>query len=460
MTAAHLSEYENWPGVAREPPGRRPTPYLLSLLAAVYGCAVYDLLDVADYRRMPAADRLILDKTTPARESLPASTVPSPAPAAAAQLAEYHPAQAARAGEAHDIGINSEAVLRGRGYLPATGTALLAALESCPPGHNDADARALAAGLLRYETEASERDRAVMPPAGLRNLVDTGKKDYQACRYRKLTASLPLLLEEGEYAAANLRGDSRQDAHALLAEAYHVAASLLLKAGNRGLACVMADRSMHAARASEDVLAIGSSARILAHVLLDTGHSDQATSLARTTAAKMTAGSPPATPEWLSVYGSLLLRGAIAAARSEDRSAALELLGEADEAAGRLGADANHYWTAFGPVNVLLHRVNIAATLSDAGIALSLAGKVNPQRIGFAERKASFWIDVARARAQRRQYDQALLALLAAEESAPEEVQARSAVRSLVAELYASHPRRPAPLAEFAARVGHSHHDS
>jgi hypothetical protein len=64
MTAAHLSEYENWPGVAREPTGRRPTPYLLSLLAAVYGCTVHDLLDVADYRRMPASDRLILDKTS------------------------------------------------------------------------------------------------------------------------------------------------------------------------------------------------------------------------------------------------------------------------------------------------------------------------------------------------------------------------------------------------------------
>jgi hypothetical protein len=66
MTAAHLCEHENWPGHAKEPSGRRPTPYFLSLLAAVYGCTVHDLLDVADYRHMPPADRLILDKTTPA----------------------------------------------------------------------------------------------------------------------------------------------------------------------------------------------------------------------------------------------------------------------------------------------------------------------------------------------------------------------------------------------------------
>jgi hypothetical protein len=64
MTAAHLCEHENWPGAAHEPTGRKPTPYLLSLLAGVYGCAVDDLLDSADYKHMPASDRLVLDAVT------------------------------------------------------------------------------------------------------------------------------------------------------------------------------------------------------------------------------------------------------------------------------------------------------------------------------------------------------------------------------------------------------------
>jgi hypothetical protein len=66
MTGPHLCEYENWPGEEPEPAGRRPTPYLLSLLAAVYGCTVHDLLDVADYEHMPSADRLIIGKSAPA----------------------------------------------------------------------------------------------------------------------------------------------------------------------------------------------------------------------------------------------------------------------------------------------------------------------------------------------------------------------------------------------------------
>ena len=52
MTAAHLCEHENWPGEGHEPAGRRPTPYLLSLLAAVYGCIVHDLLDADEPHRI------------------------------------------------------------------------------------------------------------------------------------------------------------------------------------------------------------------------------------------------------------------------------------------------------------------------------------------------------------------------------------------------------------------------
>ena len=62
MTASHLSEYENWPGHSPQPAGRRPAPYLLAVLAAVYDCAVADLVDLADREHLRPADLLILDK--------------------------------------------------------------------------------------------------------------------------------------------------------------------------------------------------------------------------------------------------------------------------------------------------------------------------------------------------------------------------------------------------------------
>jgi hypothetical protein len=72
-------------------------------------------------------------------------------------------------------------------------------------------------------------------------------------------------------------------------------------------------------------------------------------------------------PESLSVYGSLLL----------PRRGADELLTEAEDAAARLGDDRNLRWTAFGPTNASLHRVNIAVTLGDAGTAIDVARTVD-----------------------------------------------------------------------------------
>jgi len=100
MTSPHLSEYENWPGEGPDPAGRRPTPYLLSLLAAVYGCTVHDLLDVADYENLPPADRLIIGKSAPPdgqhghtqRPAATAGTGAAPQPKAAARLAPLSPA--------------------------------------------------------------------------------------------------------------------------------------------------------------------------------------------------------------------------------------------------------------------------------------------------------------------------------------------------------------------------------
>jgi hypothetical protein len=56
MTSPHLSEYETWPGHGPAPAGRRPNPYLLAVLAAVYDCTVTDLIDLTDREHLPPAD--------------------------------------------------------------------------------------------------------------------------------------------------------------------------------------------------------------------------------------------------------------------------------------------------------------------------------------------------------------------------------------------------------------------
>jgi tetratricopeptide (TPR) repeat protein len=63
MTAPHLSEYENWPGLGPRRTGRRPTPYVLAVLAGVYGCTATELIDLTDREHYPKSELIVLDKT-------------------------------------------------------------------------------------------------------------------------------------------------------------------------------------------------------------------------------------------------------------------------------------------------------------------------------------------------------------------------------------------------------------
>jgi hypothetical protein len=132
-----------------------------------------------------------------------------------------------------------------------------------------------------------------------------------------------------------------------------------------------------------------------------------------------------------------------------------ELLTEAEDAAARLGDDLNLRWTAFGPTNASLHRVNIAVTLGDAGTAIDVARTVDPGRIDVTERKATFLMDTARAFLQCGRHERAYLALRAAEEIAPEEITGRPAARRLVRDLMTTAPPSLQRQAEdLARRIG------
>jgi transcriptional regulator with XRE-family HTH domain len=55
MIGTRIGEYERWPAG-----GRRPSPYVLTLLAVVFGTTVDRLLDYDDYRNLPDQERTVL----------------------------------------------------------------------------------------------------------------------------------------------------------------------------------------------------------------------------------------------------------------------------------------------------------------------------------------------------------------------------------------------------------------
>jgi tetratricopeptide (TPR) repeat protein len=285
--------------------------------------------------------------------------------------------------------------------------------------------------------------------------VASAKRNYQACHYSTVIKTLPGLLSDLRAASETIEGDGRLQVLALSAEAHHVAASILLKLDDKGLAWLAADRSIQAAQLSQDPVTVASSARIITHALMDDGHYGAATTTASRYAARLDRAIDQHNPDSLSVYGSLLLRGAVAAGQRNDRGAVATMLNEANDAGKRLGGDYNHRWTAFGPTNVQLHRVNISTFLGDAGQAIDQARRINLDHIPITERKAALLIDASRALTQWGKHEKAYEILRAAEQLAPEEVSARPAVHRLLRDLITmSPPSIKRQVQEFTTQIG------
>jgi len=136
-----------------------------------------------------------------------------------------------------------EPSVRRRSFVGLTGASLFGAILADPARSGPADAiESFAAVLATYDTAGPSLDA---PPdlAALAAAVARAKRDYQACRYSAVTKDLPALLSHLQAACGVLDGQARLQAYTLSAEAHHVAASILLKAGDQGLGWLAADRS-------------------------------------------------------------------------------------------------------------------------------------------------------------------------------------------------------------------------
>lgn len=277
---------------------------------------------------------------------------------------------------------------------------------------------------------------------------------FQTARYDQLAAELPRLIATATTTRDHAGSHERPAAAALLADAYILASGFMIKLGDDQLAWATADRAAQAADTTEDPLICADARRSIATVMRRTGRPGQARALLIDTADTIAPGHA-ATPQQLSMYGTLLQVAAYTAAIDGHRAEAEELIAAAGDAARRLGHDVNHRHTAFGSTNVALHRVSIAQVLGDNGAAIAHAKTLNPAAIPTPERRGRYWIDVARAWHQWGKPEACYRSLLAAERAAPAEVRYRPPVRRMTVDLLRADRRRTLPgLRTFATRVG------
>ncbi|WP_343870100.1 transcriptional regulator, partial [Dactylosporangium roseum] len=271
--------------------------------------------------------------------------------------------------------------------------------------------------------------------------------------------TLPRLLREAQ-AADTAYGDGRyaREAAHLLGQVYQISAAVLRKLGEHELSWLAADRGVIVSQRAGDQLLAGVATTRVAMALLSLGRARPALEMNLNVANRLApgVGGNDSSPERLSVYGQLLLQGAMAAARIGDGATVRDLLAGAEEASRGLDGDANYYWTCFGPTNVQLHCAAAAVELGEGRTAVEVHERLDPEGFNalLPERRAQHYLDQARARALIGDIDVASEMLLEGDRLAPAEIRCRPLAHEVLSDvLRRTRGTPPASVAELAEHL-------
>ncbi|MEU2612218.1 helix-turn-helix domain-containing protein [Micromonospora sp. NPDC007271] len=160
------------------------------------------------------------------------------------------------------------------------------------------------------------------------------------------------------------------------------------------------------------------------------------------------------------MLGQLHLSAALASTVSGRPDIARDHLAEAAREAATIGDPpdgAGFNGCGFGPTNVGLWEMSIAAELGEPGRVIELSRTVRPQVLAASIRQMSYWLDLGRALAESGRRDaEALAAFVRAEQAAPVPFALNPLVQSAVVAMARRAKRRavPAELRLLAGRLG------
>jgi transcriptional regulator with XRE-family HTH domain len=254
-------------------------------------------------------------------------------------------------------------------------------------------------------------------------------------RYAQVGDQLPVLLSR---AYGTLRDASSEqenlEATRVLVSLYGLHQIWLRRVGERTLARVAADRSLALADTTGDPVLRSAAAWNLSCVFTSSGDVENSIELARDMIANC-APAPDSSTEHRAVFGALHLQGAVAAVRANKGPVAWDLFTSAQQIAEQTG-EHNGYWhMCFGPTNVAMHSVHLAAEEGDANEALRRADSVEVSDLIPLERRTRYMIEVMNCnRIQHDDYGTVFMLKRLMDQS-PEEITYSPVVRDAVADL-------------------------
>jgi transcriptional regulator with XRE-family HTH domain len=175
-----------------------------------------------------------------------------------------------------------------------------------------------------------------------------------------LASVLPEVIDQARYLCAQQPGD---ESFRLAAEAYHLAAILLIGVRAEDLALVAADRLQAAAEWVGDELSTARAADTWAWLFCRQSRLDDAERAALGAADSIEPRFGSASPLALAMWCALLQRGIMIAARRDDRDRVRDLLSLAQASSARLGGNRDDGWTMSGPTNTAMHAVRAAVDM-------------------------------------------------------------------------------------------------
>ncbi|KWX01023.1 hypothetical protein TH66_11145 [Carbonactinospora thermoautotrophica] len=328
--------------------------------------------------------------------------------------------------------------LAGQPYLPAD------------PG--DSRVGAAVVRIRRVLLEAGSSELGQVP----RRRGELGERVAEATRLRlygadeELARRLPDLLADLIVAA---REESAAGPWQLLVEACDSTAVLLTRLGVVDLAWTCVERMADAARRAGEAAA-GLVELRRADVLLAIGARARAVEICRRAVAGQDASRDRGV---MRLCGMLLATASLAAAALNRPEAAFGFLRDAEAVADRVSGDNADGWgLAFGPETLGVWRLGVLVELGHGADAVESARSTDPGRLVPGEQVAAYYTGLARAYALVDRYDDALRALLRAEDAAAFRIRIDPLVRELVADMM-GHARREAggrELRGIARRLG------
>jgi len=285
------------------------------------------------------------------------------------------------------------------------------------------------------------------PVPELRAAVAAAGRLYWSGDFAKLAARLPILIA----AARQTAQEAGPAGNGLLAQAYDLAAALMVHMGKDDLAAIGAERAITAARASGDEFLYAILHGTYAWVMLHQGRLADAEHLA-VTAADSIDPKFSASPVQIAAWGNLLMTAlAPAAAGGRDFAGFISL---ATAAAERLDTPTRTYLgqSPFGRTSVAMQACHAYAVTRQPGPALAAARKVDPADLS-AISHGRHLLDVAQAHADARHSAPAVAALTQARALSPLWFRHQGIARSLITDLH-EHEKRVSPaLRDLAASL-------